>query len=116
VAQNKAVSSYRVAAAWPLLAPSVSSPQNGHARIFRAGGRPAFFMKQNSQGVPAHGPRDTGLVPEVEEDASFHRPPASGNGRMLYLRGGHHFTLRTSTPGKALPSSHSRKAPPAVET
>ena len=28
----------------------------------------------------------------------------------------HYFTRNTSTPGKGLPSSHSRKAPPAVET
>ena len=27
-----------------------------------------------------------------------------------------HFTLNTSTPGKTLPSIHSRNAPPAVET
>jgi hypothetical protein len=27
-----------------------------------------------------------------------------------------HFCRNTSTPGKGLPSSHSRKAPPAVET
>ena len=29
---------------------------------------------------------------------------------------GRHFCLNTSTPGSGLPSSHSRKAPPAVET
>jgi hypothetical protein len=27
-----------------------------------------------------------------------------------------HFTLNTSTPGRALPSIHSRKAPPAADT
>ena len=34
-------------------------------------------------------------------------------GRNVY---GHRFAASISTPGKALPSSHSRKAPPAVET
>src|SRR4029079_7451053 len=28
----------------------------------------------------------------------------------------HHFCLNTATPGKTLPSIHSRKAPPAVDT
>ena len=27
-----------------------------------------------------------------------------------------YFTLKTSTPGNGLPSSHSRKAPPAADT
>src|SRR5262249_54443971 len=43
-------------------------------------------------------------------------PPlcAVGKGRIAFVV--RYATLSTSTPGKGLPSSHSRKAPPAVET
>ena len=41
---------------------------------------------------------------------------ATGKGGWLRSIPGIILTRSTSTPGKALPSSHSRKAPPAVET
>src|SRR5271166_5193409 len=48
-------------------------------------------------------------------------PPSVGKGRLRYptpnlAHPSIHFILRTSIPGNAFPSTHSRKAPPAVET
>src|SRR5262249_13561649 len=66
--------------------------------------------------VHLESPSCNGLVRVVRGAARPFCPASVLAVRNMKRERARHFTPNTSTPGKALPSSHSRNAPPAVET
>ena len=89
------------------------------ALLDRAGG---FVGGENALAGRDHRFRDLVQICEVHLVSVIRLPgsPAESCKFLHRLRarrkGGRHFALNTSTPGNGLPSIHSRKAPPAVET